>query len=157
IGEIVSADLRVLRGAARVFAVLPHGDLANPVGIVEDFEANIGEELDFVREASNMEAFNAVMRENGMNDVCAPRVYRDLTTKRVLVMERFYGHRVDDVERWRATDVDLEEKLLLGMRAWFKCVLLHGFFHGDVHAGNLMALDDGRIGFLDFGIVGRLG
>jgi predicted unusual protein kinase regulating ubiquinone biosynthesis (AarF/ABC1/UbiB family) len=41
------------------------------------------------------------------------------------------------------------------MRAWFQCMILHGFFHGDVHAGNLMALDDGRIGFLDFGIVGR--
>ena len=41
------------------------------------------------------------------------------------------------------------------MRAWFQCMILHGFFHGDVHAGNLMALDDGRVGFLDFGIVGR--
>ena len=41
------------------------------------------------------------------------------------------------------------------MRAWFQCMILHGFFHGDVHAGNLMALTDGRIGFLDFGIVGR--
>jgi predicted unusual protein kinase regulating ubiquinone biosynthesis (AarF/ABC1/UbiB family) len=41
------------------------------------------------------------------------------------------------------------------MRAWFQCMIFHGFFHGDVHAGNLMSLDDGRIGFLDFGIVGR--
>ncbi|MFM2420684.1 MAG: hypothetical protein RL385_5407, partial [Pseudomonadota bacterium] len=44
---------------------------------------------------------------------------------------------------------------LQGMRAWFRCLIVHGFFHGDVHAGNLMVLDDGRIGFLDFGIVGR--
>jgi aarF domain-containing kinase len=78
----------------------------------------------------------------------------ELSTERVLVMERFYGHRVDDVEKMRDA-TDAEERLLIGMRAWFQCMILHGFFHGDVHAGNLMALDDGRIGFLDFGIVGR--
>jgi predicted unusual protein kinase regulating ubiquinone biosynthesis (AarF/ABC1/UbiB family) len=72
-----------------------------------------------------------------------------------MVMERFYGHRVDDVEQIRARNVDGEAKLLAGMRAWFRCLVFHGFFHGDVHAGNLMALHDGRIGFLDFGIVGR--
>ncbi|MGH7438244.1 MAG: AarF/UbiB family protein, partial [Polyangiaceae bacterium] len=71
------------------------------------------------------------------------------------VMERFHGHRVDDVAKIQAAKFDVEERLLLGMRAWFQCLVLHGFFHGDVHAGNLMALDDGRIGFLDFGIVGR--
>jgi aarF domain-containing kinase len=70
-------------------------------------------------------------------------------------MERFFGHRVDDIEMIRASKVDIEDRLLVGMRAWFQCMILHGFFHGDVHAGNLMTLDDGRVGFLDFGIVGR--
>jgi predicted unusual protein kinase regulating ubiquinone biosynthesis (AarF/ABC1/UbiB family) len=125
------------------------------VGIVEDFEANIREELDFRGEAVNMAEFNRIMVEHGQSQVVAPRVIEGLTTKRVLVMERFYGHRVDDVEQLRASKVDGEEKLLAGMRAWFQCMILHGFFHGDVHAGNLMALTDGRIGFLDFGIVGR--
>ncbi|HEX8793478.1 MAG TPA: AarF/UbiB family protein, partial [Polyangiaceae bacterium] len=125
------------------------------VGIVEDFEANIREELDFRREAANMAEFNRIMVEHGHSEVVAPKVVDALTTRRVLVMERFYGHRVDDVEQLRASNVDGEEKLLAGMRAWFRCMILHGFFHGDVHAGNLMALADGRIGFLDFGIVGR--
>ena len=48
-----------------------------------------------------------------------------------------------------------ETKLVDGLRAWFQCVVFYGFFHGDVHAGNLMLLDDDTIGFLDFGIVGR--
>src|SRR5439155_23442319 len=119
------------------------------------FEANLREELDFLHEAANMDEFNRIMQEHHQTEVAAPRVVHALTTKRVLVMERFYGHRVDDVERLRASAVDGEEKLLLGMRAWFQCMIHHGFFHGDVHAGNLMALTDGRIGFLDFGIVGR--
>jgi predicted unusual protein kinase regulating ubiquinone biosynthesis (AarF/ABC1/UbiB family) len=155
IGAVVEADLRVLRLLARGMALSPRGELANPVGIVEDFEANIREELDFRLEAANMTEFNRIMSEHGHAQVVAPRAVGDLTTPRVLVMERFFGHRVDDVEQLRAANVDGEEKLLLGMRAWFQCMILHGFFHGDVHAGNLMALQDGRIGFLDFGIVGR--
>jgi aarF domain-containing kinase len=155
IAAVVEADLRVLRLAARAMAMSSRGELANPVGIVEDFEANIREELDFRREAESMGEFNRIMVEHGHSQVVAPRVLPDLSTARVLVMERFFGHRVDDVEALRAANVDGEEKLLLGMRAWFQCMILHGFFHGDVHAGNLMALSDGRIGFLDFGIVGR--
>jgi predicted unusual protein kinase regulating ubiquinone biosynthesis (AarF/ABC1/UbiB family) len=157
IDAIVEADLRVLRLAARLLSLSSRGELANPVGIVEDFEANIREELDFRREAENMAEFNRIMVEHGQQMVVAPRAVEGLTTRRVLVMERFYGHRVDDVEQLRASNVDGEEKLLAGMRAWFQCMILHGFFHGDVHAGNLMALTDGRIGFLDFGIVGRFG
>ena len=155
IEAIIAADLRILRGAARLLALSPRGELANPVDIVDDFESNLHEELDFVREAANMDEFNAIMREHHQDEVVAPRVFHALTTRRVLVMERFYGHRVDDVQEIRRTGVDGEAKLLLGMRAWFQTMIHHGFFHGDVHAGNLMALRDGRIGFLDFGIVGR--
>jgi predicted unusual protein kinase regulating ubiquinone biosynthesis (AarF/ABC1/UbiB family) len=70
-------------------------------------------------------------------------------------MERFSGTRVDDAAAIAARGFDGEEKLIRGLRAWFQCVVFYGFFHGDVHAGNLMVLDDGHLGFLDFGIVGR--
>jgi predicted unusual protein kinase regulating ubiquinone biosynthesis (AarF/ABC1/UbiB family) len=155
IDKTVEADLRVLRLLARAGAFVKHGELANPIGIVEDFETNIRAELDFGLEAKNMREFNRIMLTEGQTRVAAPQVVAELTTRRVLVMERFYGHRVDDVEQLRGAAGDVEERLLLGMRAWFQCLILHGFFHGDVHAGNLMALSDGRVGFLDFGIVGR--
>jgi aarF domain-containing kinase len=155
LSPILAADLSILRGVAHVLERLPHGAMANPVGIVEDFAANLAEEVDFAREAANMAEFNRIMAAHDHDDVVAPRAVPGLVRKRVLVMERFFGHRVDDVERIRARGIDGEAKLLSGMRAWFRCLVLHGFFHGDVHAGNLMALDDGRIGFLDFGIVGR--
>jgi predicted unusual protein kinase regulating ubiquinone biosynthesis (AarF/ABC1/UbiB family) len=154
IKAIVESDLRVLRLVAKAGKFLPHGELANPEGIVEDFDASIHEELDFRLEAESMRLFNRIMAERGQTRVAAPRVIDDLSTERVLVMERFFGHRVDDVEKLRSAQ-DVETQLLLGMRAWFQCLILHGFFHGDVHAGNLMALSDGRVGFLDFGIVGR--
>jgi predicted unusual protein kinase regulating ubiquinone biosynthesis (AarF/ABC1/UbiB family) len=154
IRAIVEADLRVLRLVAKAGKFAPHGELANPEGIVEDFDATIHEELDFRLEAESMREFNRIMAERGQTRVAAPRVIDGLSTERVLVMERFFGHRVDDAEQLKTAD-DVEARLLLGMRAWFQCLILHGFFHGDVHAGNLMALSDGRVGFLDFGIVGR--
>ncbi|HEY5145745.1 MAG TPA: AarF/UbiB family protein [Polyangiaceae bacterium] len=155
ISDLVEADLYVLKLMARIMTMMPLGDLANPEGIVEDFESNIREELDFRREAANMTEFNRIMVEHDQVRVAAPKPIDALTTRRVLVMERFFGHRVDDVESIKASKVDGEETLLLGMRAWFQCMIIHGFFHGDVHAGNLMTLVDGRVGFLDFGIVGR--
>jgi predicted unusual protein kinase regulating ubiquinone biosynthesis (AarF/ABC1/UbiB family) len=152
----IHADMRVMRGVARVAQrYVKDAELANPVGIVEDFAETLIEELDFRKEAANCERFNEIMAELGHKDVRAPRPYNELTTARVLVMERFYGNRVDDVEGVNARGVDAEGRLVAGVRAWFQCVLLYGFFHGDVHAGNLMLLDNLDLGFLDFGIVGR--
>ena len=156
IAERVAADMQIMRFVARCAEkVIRDADLVNPVGIVDDFAATIREELDFRKEAANLEQFGAIMKELGHADVRAPVPHHELTTRRVLVMERFHGIRVDDVARIRETKVDIEERLVKGMRAWFQCVLFHGFFHGDVHAGNLMLLDNGDVGFLDFGIVGR--
>ncbi len=157
IGDVIAADMTILRGLARLVEATPRGALANPRAIADDFARTLGEELDFVREAASMEEFNRILRDLDQHEVVAPRVMSALTSRRLLVMERFFGNRVDDVEALRARDLDLEAKLLVGMRAWFQGVVFHGFFHGDVHAGNLMALRDGRIGFLDFGVVGRLG
>ena len=102
-----------------------------------------------------MDEFNRIMGELGHGDVRAPRVNHALTTRRVITMERFYGVRVDDVgpgararQRHRGQAGPRPARLVPVM-------ILHGFFHGDVHAGNLMLLDDGGLGFLDFGIIGR--
>ena len=95
------------------------------------------------------------MRELGHKHIRAPVPHHEYTTRKVLVMERFSGLRVDRFDEIKANGIDGESKLVDGLRAWFQCVVFYGFFHGDVHAGNLMLLDDDTIGFLDFGIVGR--
>ena len=151
----VSADMRIMRFIAQLISLFPTVELANPVGIIEDFDHTLREELDFTREAANMDEFNRIMEELGHGDVRAPRIIHELTTRRVITMERFFGVRVDDVEKVRARAEDTEAKLVYGLRCWFQSMILYGFFHGDVHAGNLMMLDDGALGFLDFGIIGR--
>lgn len=157
IAELAAADVAILRGVAR-FAEwasdLAHG--SNVVAFVDDFEKNLERELDFRLEAQRMRDFMEVMREMGNDVTAAPRVHDALTRARVLTMERFRGWRIDDVPAVRASGYDVEERLLQGIRAWFQPLILRGFFHGDVHAGNFMLLEDGRIGFLDFGIVGDL-
>ena len=150
------ADMRIMRRVAGWVAKLKKNvELANPVGVVDDFTKTLTEELDFRREAANLDKFNEIMRELGHKHIRAPVPQHEYTTRKVLVMERFTGLRVDKFEEIKAKGIDGESKLVDGLRAWFQCVVFYGFFHGDVHAGNLMLLDDNTIGFLDFGIVGR--
>jgi predicted unusual protein kinase regulating ubiquinone biosynthesis (AarF/ABC1/UbiB family) len=157
IQQRIAADVRVLRAVAKIAATLfpRRTEFLNPVGFVEDFSRTLKEELDFRQEAVNLDRFNEIMGEHGYGDVHAPVPHWPYTTARVLVMERFIGTRVDDEAAIRARGLDGEAKLIRGLRAWFQCVVFHGFFHGDVHAGNLMILESGDLGFLDFGIVGR--
>jgi len=152
----VAADMKIMKLFARIAEkVVRDAELANPVGIMEDFAATLTEEMDFRLEAKNLDQFNSIQAEIAFDDVRAPIPRWDYTTRRVLVMERFFGTRVDHIGNIEDRMVDAEAKLIKGMMAWFKCVVFYGFFHGDVHAGNLMLLDDDDLGFLDFGIVGR--
>ncbi|HKE16911.1 MAG TPA: AarF/UbiB family protein [Kofleriaceae bacterium] len=157
IQRLIAADVRLMKAVARVAARLfpRRTEFINPVGFVADFAATLREELDFRKEAENLDRFNDIMRELAYKDVRAPVPNWALTSARLLVMERFMGTRVDDEAGIRGRGLDGEEKLVHGLRAWFQCVVYYGFFHGDVHAGNLMLLDTGDLGFLDFGIVGR--
>jgi predicted unusual protein kinase regulating ubiquinone biosynthesis (AarF/ABC1/UbiB family) len=157
IEQLIAADVSLMKGLARIIARLfpRRTEFINPVGFVDDFAATLREELDFRKEAENLDRFNEIMGELAYKDVRAPVPRWPLTTARLLVMERFMGTRVDDEAAIRRRGVDGEEKLVHGLRAWFQCVVYYGFFHGDVHAGNLMLLESGDLGFLDFGIVGR--
>lgn len=152
----IAADMAVMRVVAIIMEkTVKDAELMSPVSIMADFAETLREELDFRKEAANQTRFNEIVTELGYTDVHAPRPHMDLTTARVLTMQRFHGTRVDNVEAVRQSGVDAEERLVHGLKAWFQTVLFHGFFHGDVHAGNLMLLDDKSLGFLDFGIVGR--
>src|SRR5262249_21773735 len=148
IGVRIAADMRIMKFVARQSErFVRDAELVNPVGIVEDFEETLREELDFRKEAENLAQFNDIMAELGHKDVRAPRPLK--ATPRVLVMERFHGVRVDNVEAIAKREVNIEERLIAGMRAWFQSVLFYGFFHGHVHAGNLMLLDNNAVGFND--------
>lgn len=157
IHDRVVADVWVLRVVTNIAQKFSRQlQLSNAVGIIDDFHTTILQEMDFTLEGNNMDEFNEIVQRHGLKDLVAPRVYWDQTRPLVLTMERFYGFKADDVEKITAHGLDSEKYLRTGLRGWLLTVMLYGFFHGDVHAGNLMFLpESGRIGFLDFGIIGR--
>ncbi|HLU64945.1 MAG TPA: AarF/UbiB family protein, partial [Kofleriaceae bacterium] len=110
----IAADIRVMHLVARVAARLfpRRTEFMNPVGFVEDFAATLREEIDFRLEARNLDRFNEITRELGYADVRAPVPHWDLTTGRLLVMERFAGTRVDDVAGIAARGLDGEAMLI---------------------------------------------
>jgi ubiquinone biosynthesis protein len=146
IGRLLDSDLRILHKLAiGLHRVSAKGRMANPVAVVEDFAATLSEELNFMIEARSMERMG----------VRVPAVHWALTSPRVLTMERIHGYKIDDLAELQATGWDLAGALKRGVRAWLETALEHGFFHGDVHAGNLMLDTDGNVTFLDFGICGH--
>jgi ubiquinone biosynthesis protein len=151
----VKIDLEILADLAwraeRHLEVAKHYRVTD---MVAELSRTVERELDYRTEARNAER---IAHESAQNhEVYIPRIYWDYTTPRVLVMEFVQGIKLGDVARLRAEGYDLQELAARAARAVFEQLLIHGFFHADPHPGNLAALPDGRILFLDFGMVGRL-
>lgn len=152
---IISKDIALLKFLASLLErYVPEARVANPRVLVEEFFQTISLELDFVIEANNMQRMADNLRE--LTDIVIPRVYRSLSTERVLTQERLYGVRVNDLEALDRAGIDRKRLVQVGSRAFFRTVLIDGLFHGDLHGGNLFALPGNRLGIIDFGIVGRL-
>jgi ubiquinone biosynthesis protein len=153
----VQQDLRVMAWLAPfLVGRIPIAALANPPALVELFAETICEELDFRLEAENMLDVASVFAALDQRGYVVPRPHPELVTRRLLVMERLVGFKFDDVEEMRAAGIDTEEVVRIGMRGFSEGCMIHGIFHGDLHAGNLFVLEDGRIGLLDFGITARM-
>ena len=151
-------DLRLLRVTARLAQRFSKSArVINPVAIVDDVVTTLGRELDFGLEADSMARFEKNLRSFGQNDnIRVPAVHHEVCGHGVLTMERIDGVKVDDLPSLVATGFDLFNLLRSGVRAWIEAACEHGFFHGDVHAGNLMVDADGKVVFLDFGIMGEI-
>ncbi|CAK9139796.1 unnamed protein product [Ilex paraguariensis] len=115
------------------------------------------EEVNFNKEATNIESFRRYLEAMGLTrQATAPKVYLQCSSRRVLTMERLYGVPLTDLDSISAIVSSPETSLITALNVWFGSLLACETFHADVHAGNLWLLRDGRIGFLDFGIVGRI-
>ena len=130
---------------------------ANVSGAIEDLHSVTFNELNFTLEAQRQSRFRDRIGHFGDNvAVTAPEVYWNWCGPNVICMERLFGVPIDDFAAVRARHVDGKLAMRRGVKVWMEACLVHGPFHGDVHAGNIWALDDGRVGYLDFGIMGEL-
>ncbi|TAN42917.1 MAG: AarF/ABC1/UbiB kinase family protein [Nitrospirae bacterium] len=155
IEEQIETDISILTSVAQLMEkYIPESSFYNPSGIIEEFARTVRKELDFNEEARNCIKFKRNFEDHP--DVHIPKVYTDFTTDRILVLEMLPGCRIDDIEGITRMGLDRKRLAKVGVDAYFKQVLEDGFFHADPHAGNIFAMPDGRIGFMDFGIVGRV-
>ena len=158
IDESLKADLSFIYVASRILEFLqPDLERTSLSAIAGDIRSSMLQELDFLQEATNVEEFREFLVVNGLTKVAtAPRIYREFTTKKILTMEYLDGVSLLDAEAiTKITTNDPETTIITALNVWTQSVQTKSF-HADVHAGNLLVLRDGRVGFIDFGIVGRV-
>src|ERR1700738_2448210 len=153
----IAADLQILKRFAQTVELAKLGRRLSAQDVVAYFSDNLAEELNFRLEAQSMEAWVSHLHASPLGrNIRVPQVYWNLTTDRVLTMERVQGIRIDDVAAIRKAGFDGTELVKALLFSLFEGGLRHGLFHGDLHAGNLYVDDQGRIVFFDFGIMGRI-
>ncbi len=124
------------------------------IGIAEEFGHTLRAELDYLQEGRNAERF--ATNFGGDDDVRIPRIYWDTTTSRVLTLERITGIKVSDLPALDAAGIDRPALAVRAARMVAQMIFDDGFFHADPHPGNLFIQPDGRIGLIDFGMVGDI-
>lgn len=153
--QILESDISILFYLANlVERYLLHGKLYNPTGVVEEFSRTVRRELNFSLEGSNAEKFKRYFEDD--NTVCIPTVYWDYTTKDILTMERIDGIPIYEIKKIEEAGYDKKLIAKNGVNAFLKQILEFGLFHADPHPGNFLIMEGGRIGIVDFGIVGKI-
>ena len=153
----LKTDMGLIYTATLLFSKLSPGITTSGLtDIVKDFYENIIQEVDFIQEAKNIADFEKYLLSRGENRAKVPRVFPEFSTRKILTMERLYGIPLTDINSIKKYSSDPRETLTDALSIWFESLGNSELFHADVHAGNLLLLKDGRIGFIDFGIVGRI-
>jgi predicted unusual protein kinase regulating ubiquinone biosynthesis (AarF/ABC1/UbiB family) len=156
IETVVATDLEIMKPVLGLVTALAGSDVLGPLAqFVSAFREQVTEELDLRHEAETMMRHRA-LADAGTPLVVIPEPYPELSTRRVLTAELLDGVPVDDLPRLVGLGIDPRPAVEQALRAWFATTIRHGVFHGDIHAGNLLLLRDGRLGVVDWGIEGRL-
>jgi ubiquinone biosynthesis protein len=148
---IIEADLSLMRFLVdQVVGVFPELQTFYIDGMLQEFEQSLRRELDFDSERRNLERFTRNFQAKPRIHI--PRAFASLSCSTVLTMERISGRKLTHI-----TDEDERKNVAQAyLDASYQMLFHDGFFHGDLHPGNVFLEDDGRLGLIDFGMVGRL-
>lgn len=151
--EGIEQDLEIMQSlaaaASRRWDFAAQYDLPS---LVQEFATTIRTELDYIREGHNAERFAANFAGN--LTIHIPKVFWETTTKRILTLERIRGIKISDLEALDAAGIARSALAERAARVLLKMIFEDGFYHADPHAGNFFIETDGRIGLIDFGMVG---
>ncbi len=155
IREVIVRDFDILEALAELAEkYAPKLRSYQPVTMVAEMRRSLMRELDFNRERRSMEQFVRNFADN--ERIRFPRTYPELSSSRVLVMEKLDGFPLSDQQRLAASDIDLSELAQVGANMYLDMIFRDGFYHADPHPGNLFLLEGGVLGVLDCGMVGRI-
>jgi len=154
IERVVDTDLDILAGLAQLAERLDDFKNYQPVSIVREMSRTMRRELDFEREERNLIQFRAMFDKNPV--VIIPEPITELCSSRMITMDRISGTNLRDIKLNCPSGVDPAELARTGANLYLTMIFNHGFYHADPHPGNLVITNDGTIGLLDFGMVGRI-
>jgi len=152
--EQITLDLYIVRNIAlwlKNNIGLIRSDL---VALIDELGKRVFEEMDYINEAENAEKFRGMHQKN--NKIAVPKIYNEITSRRVLTMEWIEGTKLTNLDDVKKLGIDPDEMIEIGVQCSLEQLLEHGFFHADPHPGNLLALKDGRLCYLDFGMMSEV-
>ncbi|MBT9311803.1 ABC1 kinase family protein [Leptothoe kymatousa] len=153
---IICRDLYLMRWAAGWLAPWLPLNLGHDLTlIVDEFGVKLFEEIDYLNEGRNAEAFAANFADDPK--VKVPSIYWRYTSTRVLTLEWIDGIKLTDISKVKAAGLDSDELVTIGVSSGLRQLLEFGFFHADPHPGNLFAMADGSMAYIDFGMMDQLG
>jgi ubiquinone biosynthesis protein len=155
IASVIANDLALMHAVATLIERFwADGRRLRPHAVVAEFAKHLGNELDLMREAASA----SQLRRNfeGSPLLLVPEVYWDYCAEEVMVMQRMHGTPVNQVEALREQGIDIPRLARAGVEIFFTQVFRDGFFHADMHPGNILVSAHGRYIALDFGIMGTL-
>jgi ubiquinone biosynthesis protein len=155
IERVIRNDIALMYSGALLIELLwRDGKRLRPREVVAEFERHLNDELDLMLEAANASQLRRNFADSEMLRV--PEVYWDFCSSEVMVMERMIGTQISHVERLREQGIDIPRLARNGVEIFFQQVFRDGFFHADMHPGNILVDEAGRYIALDFGIMGTL-
>ncbi len=152
--EAIAIDLYLLRKLAGLAQRAVKRVRSDLVGILDELGERIFEEMDYIHEGENAERFFQLYGH--IKDIYVPKIYWEYTNRRVLTMEWIYGTKLNQTEELRAQGIDARYLIEVGVQCSLRQLLEHGFFHADPHPGNLLATPDGKLAYLDFGMMSEV-
>lgn len=155
IEKVIRRDLALLYAIAeKVTLFWSDSKRLRPREVVEEFEKNIIDELDLLREAANASQLRRNFKDSAL--LYIPEVDWDHCRKKVMVMERIHGMPVTNMDDLKAMDIDFKRLAEMGVEIFFTQVFRDNFFHADMHPGNIFVSNSGQYIAIDFGIMGSL-
>ena len=155
IKKVIETDIDIMYSLAEFAGEHIHdAKLYRPTEVVDEFSRSIHAELDYTQEARNADRFSTNFK--GDPHIYIPKVYWDFCSERVLTLEYIEGTKSSDFEKIEELGFNRYEIATYGAKAFMKQIYEDGFFHADMHPGNVIIMDDGKIALIDFGMVGHI-